>query len=349
MYADKRLDGIEAVQTLSRLNRTLPSKGKDTTYILDFVNDTDTILEAFLPYYRTAEIIETTDSDLVHDLARKLEATGIYTTDDVDAFAKAFIIEKARGKHTASLKKAADWFNNRYIAALADNAKAEIDELDLFRKDVGSFVCLYDFLSQIVDYQDTDLEKLALFLRLLRPRLTGRKTPEELDFNNIELTHIKQTCKSEGAISLGGDGEALKPLGVCGGRTRDPHMVAWEEVLGNINALFADEYFEPESVETWVQGVVTILVKNDKIKNQVKANTKEQFRESQTIETTVRNAVLDHQDNQSSILEKFFEGPQRRNAIIKEISDLVYWELHHQEKEKRIQEILKVRAQSRRW
>lgn len=71
MYVDKRLDGIEAAQTLSRLNRTLPSKGKDTMYILDFVNDTDTILDALLPYYRTAEIIETTDPDLVHDLARK--------------------------------------------------------------------------------------------------------------------------------------------------------------------------------------------------------------------------------------------------------------------------------------
>ncbi|MFD2674889.1 hypothetical protein [Gulosibacter bifidus] len=250
----KRLDGIEAVQTLSRLNRTLPSKGKDTTYILDFVNDTDTILDAFLPYYRTAEIIETTDPDLVHDLARKLEVAGIYTKDDVDSFAQAFIIEKKHGKHTASLKQAADRFNDRYEAALTYSAKAEIEELDLFRKDVGSFVRLYDFLSQVVDYQDTDLEKLALFLRLLRPRLTGRKTPEELDFNNIELTHIKQTRQSEGAISLEGDGEKLKPMGVGGGRSRDPHLVAWEEILNNINSLFEDEDFDPGSVESWVQG-----------------------------------------------------------------------------------------------
>lgn len=330
MYVDKRLDGIEAVQTLSRLNRTLPSKGKDTTYILDFVNDTDTILDAFLPYYRTAEIIETTDPDLVHDLARKLEIAGIYTKDDVDAFAQAFIIEKKHGKHTAPLKQAVDRFNDRYVAALADNTKTEIDELDLFRKDVGSFVRLYDFLSQVVDYQDTDLEKLTLFLRLLRPRLTGRKTPEELDFNNIELTHIKQTLQSEGAISLGGDSEKLKPMGVGGGRSRDPHLVAWEEILNNINSLFEDEDFDPSSVESWVQGVVTILVQNEEIKDQVNANTKEQFRESQTIETAVTNAVLDHQDSQQNIMEKFFESAHRKGQIIKEISDLVYWELRHQ-------------------
>ncbi|RKW98086.1 type I restriction endonuclease subunit R [Corynebacterium diphtheriae] len=330
MYVDKRIDGIEAVQTLSRLNRTLPSKGKDTTYILDFVNDTDTILDAFLPYYRTAEIIETTDPDLVHDLARKLEIAGIYTKDDVDAFAQAFIIEKKHGKHTAPLKQAVDRFNDRYVAALADSTKAEIDELDLFRKDVGSFVRLYDFLSQVIDYQDTDLEKLALFLRLLRPRLTGRKTPEELDFNNIELTHIKQTRQSEVAISLGGDSEKLKPMGVGGGRSRDPHLVAWEEILNNINSLFEDEDFDPSSVESWVQGVVTILVQNEEIKDQVNANTKEQFRESQTIETAVTNAVLDHQDSQQNIMEKFFESAHRKGQIIKEISDLVYWELRHQ-------------------
>lgn len=330
MYVDKRLDGIEAVQTLSRLNRTLPAKGKDTTFILDFVNDTDTILDAFLPYYRTAEIIETTDPDLVHDLARKLEIAGIYTSDDVDGFAQAFIIDKAHGKHTAPLKEAADRFNDRYVAAVLNKDKAEIDKLDLFRKDVGSFVRLYDFLSQIVDYQDTDLEKLALFFRLLRPRLTGRKTPEELDFNNIELTHIKQTRKSEGVIPLVGDGEKLKPMGVGGGHSRDPHMVAWEEILNNINSLFEDEDFDPGSVESWIQGVVTILVQNEAIKDQVNANTKEQFRESQTIETAVTNAVLDHQDTQNTILEKFFESSHRKGQIIKEISDIVYWELRYQ-------------------
>lgn len=330
MYVDKRLDGIEAVQTLSRLNRTLPARGKDTTFILDFVNDADTILEAFLPYYRTAEIIETTDPDLVHDLSRKLETAGIYNSDDVDEFAQAFIIDKAHGKHTAPLKRAADRFNDRYAAAVLDKSKAEVDELDLFRKDAGSFVRLYDFLSQIVDYQDTDLEKLALFLRLLRPRLTGRTTPEELDFSSIELTHIKQTRKSEGAIPLVGEGEKLKPMGVGGGHSRDPHMVAWVEILGNINALFEDEDFDPDSVQSWVQGVVTILVQNEAIKDQVNANTKEQFRESQTMEKAVTDAVLDHQDTQNSILEKFFESPHRRGQIIKEISDLVYWELRHQ-------------------
>lgn len=329
MYVDKRLDGIEAVQTLSRLNRTLPSKGKDTTYVLDFVNDPETILNSFLPYFRTAQITQTTDPDLVHDLARKLETACIYTADEVDRFAHAFIIEKAHGKHTGPLKSAADRFNDRYCAALEDQDKASIDELDLFRKDVGSFVRLYDFLSQIVDYEDTDLEKLTLFLRLLKPRLTGRRSAEELDLSSIELTHIKQTRRSEGSISLTGEGEKFKPMGVGGGTTRDPNMVAWEQILKNINDLFEGENFDPDSVNSWVQGVVTILVKDEVIREQVNANSKEQFRESRTIEEAVTNAALDHHDAQNNILEKFFESPQRRAAVIREISDLIYWELSH--------------------
>ncbi|EPD69208.1 hypothetical protein HMPREF1219_01433 [Corynebacterium pyruviciproducens ATCC BAA-1742] len=85
-----------------------------------------------------------------------------------------------------------------------------------------------------------------------------------------------------------------------------------------------------------MQGVVTILVHNDEIQDQVKANTKEQFRESQTIENAVTNAVLDHQDAQSLIMDKFFESAHRKDQIIKEISDLVYLELRYQAKKNQI-------------
>ena len=118
-------------------------------------------------------------------------------------------------------------------------------------------------------------------------------------------------------------------MGVGGGITRDPNMVAWEQILKNINDLFEGENFDPDSVNSWVQGVVTILVKDEAIREQVNANSKEQFRESLTIEEAVTNAALDHHDAQSNILEKFFESPQRRSAVIREISDLIYWEITH--------------------
>lgn len=333
MYVDKRLSGITAVQTLSRLNRTYPAAGKDTTYVLDFVNDPEEIRNSFLPYYRTAEILQPTDPDLIYDIQAKLAMQAIYTDDEVDAFATAFLTKgTAHGAHTGPLKAAADRFNDRYVQAVQGKDKNRIDELDLFKKDVASFVKTYDFLSQIIDYQDTMLEKLALFLRLLLPRLTGKKNVEELDFSSIELTHIKQARKGDVSIELSdGATDKLKPVGVGSGGTHDPNMVEWIEVIKKINSLFENEDFSPSAVESWVQGVVTILVEQDDIRQQANANTREQFRESRDLERAVEDAVVSHQEDQSKIMEYFFSSAAQRDEIIRQISDLVYSQLTHAE------------------
>src|SRR5690606_41256667 len=92
MYVDKRLSGVLAVQTLSRLNRTYP--GKEDTFVLDFVNKPDEILESFKPYYRTAQLTEVTDPNLVHELQKKLDKAGVYLVRDRDGFAAAFLSPK---------------------------------------------------------------------------------------------------------------------------------------------------------------------------------------------------------------------------------------------------------------
>ena len=252
MYVDKRLSGVTAVQTLSRLNRTYPAAGKDTTYILDFVNDPAEILDAFKPYFRTAELSETTDPNLVHDLRTKLDHAGIYTAAEVEAFATAFLTGSLAGKtkhgaHTAPLKAAADRFNSQYADVVHDGDKGLVVELDLFRKDVGSFVRLYDFLSQIVNYDDTGLEKLALFLRLIQPRLTGQHRPDEIDFSAVELTHIKQARTGDHHPDLyDGDPQLLGPTTAAGsGAARDPRLARLAEIIERINDLFADEDFTP--------------------------------------------------------------------------------------------------------
>ncbi|WP_172119308.1 type I restriction endonuclease subunit R [Actinomyces faecalis] len=329
MYVDKRLSGITAVQTLSRLNRTYPAAGKDTTYVLDFVNDPEEICKSFLPYYRTAEILQPTDPDLIYDIQAKLAVQAIYTDQEVENFAVAFLTKgTTHGAHTGPLKAAADRFNDRYIQAVQGKDKHRIDELDLFKKDVSSFVKTYDFLSQIIDYQDTMLEKLALFLRLLLPRLTGKKNVEELDFSSIELTHIKQARKADVTIDLnGGTSDKLKPVGVGSGGTHDPNLVEWNTIIERINSLFADEDFSPSAVESWVQGVVTILVEQEDIRQQANANTREQFRESRDLERAVEDAVVSHQEDQSKIMDYFFSSASQREEIIRQISDLVYSQL----------------------
>ena len=183
MYVHKRLDGIAAVQTLSRLNRTYP--GKDTTYVVDFVNDPEAILEAFRPYYETAELDSVTDPHVVYDLRAKLDATGYYTDADVQAVAQAVLLQGKQSALDAVLVPLASRLLHAYreaketFSAQADattpQAKAAKDQMDallLFKKDMQTFVRLYGFLSQIFDYGNTDIEKRAIFYKLLGRLLT---------------------------------------------------------------------------------------------------------------------------------------------------------------------------------
>ncbi|MEQ6897716.1 type I restriction endonuclease [Microbacterium sp. KR10-403] len=335
MYVDKRLDGVTAVQTLSRLNRTYPSAGKDTTYVLDFVNDPQEILEAFLPYYRTAELTERTDPDVVHDLQAKLDGAGIYTDAEIEAFTTAFLKPHAKhGAHTAPLKAAADRFNQRYAAAAASGDKATLEELDLFRKDVGSFVRLYDFLSQIVDYADTGLEKRALFLRLLAPRLTGHATSEPIDFSAVELTRIKQARSGDHTLDLdSGEAQPLHPLGPGGGTARDPRMVRLAEILARINELFADEDFDASGIESWVQGVITVLGEDPQIRLQAAANSRKQFVESPDLSSAVTDAVLTNHDAHNSAVDFYFTHTEKQAALVKLLGELVHENLRIEREE----------------
>ncbi|MCD9153114.1 type I restriction endonuclease subunit R [Aeromicrobium duanguangcaii] len=325
MYVDKRLDGVSAVQTLSRLNRTYPSAGKDTTYVVDFVNEPAEILEAFLPYYKDAEIDGTTDPDQVHDLRAKLDHAGIYTPGEVDAFATAYL-NGNHGAVSAPLGSAAARFADAWRAAQAAADKARLDELELFRKDVGSYVRLYDFLSQIVNYEDPSLEKLARFLRLLKGRLIRPEASDIIDLSSVELTHIKQARAKDQTLDLGsGDVVPLKPMKATGsGQSRDPHMVLLEEVLAKVNALFDGEDFTPGQQRSWVEGLVTVLGESDTVRSQAVANTSKQFVESPDLSDAVHGAVLDASDAHSKMTDMFFSDDVFKAKLVTLLGELVY-------------------------
>ena len=331
MYVDKRLDNVTAVQTLSRLNRTYPTRGKDTTFILDFVNDPDEILETFRQFHRTAELSETSDPDQIHDLQVKLDAASIYTDAEIEAFATAFLATSTppkHGAHTAPLKAASDRFGQRYTAAVASEDKAAQDELDLFRKDVGTFIRMYDFLSQIFDYEDTALEKRSLYLRLLLPRLTGRVTKDPIDFSTVELTHIKQTRSGDHSLDLdSGIAAPMDPAGSGGtGTARDPRLARLAEILGRLNELFADEDFSASGIESWAQGVVTVLIDDERIKTQAGVNSQKQFLESPDLTDAVTDAVLSNQSTNNRLVDHLFARDDRRNEFIKLLGTLAYEE-----------------------
>lgn len=268
MYVDKRLSGVLAVQTLSRLNRTYP--GKEDTFVLDFVNKPEEILASFQPYYRAAKLEEVTDPNIVHELVTKLGRANVYTWAEVEAFGEAFFDPKRKqaGLH-AHLKPAADRFN-----------ELEEEKAETFRKDLGTFLRMYDFLSQIVPYNDAELEKLYVFGKNLMPRLVdggGGSSILELD-SDVRLTHYRLQKIGEQKLDLTGGGVvALKPASEAGtGKAPTDEQKKLAEIVDKMNDLFSGNLSEADMVG-YVTTIKGKLLENDTLKEQAANNSEQQF------------------------------------------------------------------------
>ena len=223
MYVDRRLAGIQAVQTLSRLNRAHP--GKDTTYVLDFVNSEDEILAAFRAYHTTAELAAVTDPNIVYNLRAKLDSAGLYDDFEVDRVVAVEMNAKAtQGDLIAALEPVADRLMRRYRAAQerltaaidlndggnAQEARDELNALTLFKSDMGTYQRVYAFLSQIFDYGNSAVEKRSIFFKRLNPLLEFGREREGIDLSKLKLTH--HTVKNQGARNLPIGGGEQEPL-----------------------------------------------------------------------------------------------------------------------------------------
>ena len=199
MYVDKRLAGIQAVQTLSRLNRMHPLK--EDTFVLDFVNSPEDIREAFKQYFEGAEMGEEADPNRMYAIKAELDASSIYLAEEVQRFIAVYFKPKQRQSAAdhqamnATLDPAVDRF-----AAMQD---ADEEKAELWRGKLNAFRNLYSFLSQVIPYQDSDLERLYTFFRFLSPKLPKRATGDRYSFDDdIRLEYYRLQKISEGSISL---------------------------------------------------------------------------------------------------------------------------------------------------
>ncbi len=326
MYVDKKLAGVNAVQTLSRLNRIAPKYGKDTSFVLDFVNEPQEILDAFLPYYRDAFLDRETDPNIVHDLRAKLDAAGVYTWGEVSACVRDWAKSSGNNAAIAHVGPARERFRNAYLGALTTTDKAKQDELDLFRKDVSTYVRVYDFLSQIIDYGDSDLEKLAIYLRLLARLIRPESLTQPIDLSDVELKVIKQKDRGSTALDLA-TGKAAGLIGMTAagsGAKKDPNMVLLEEVLARINDLFADEDFSAGQQRSFVEASVRTLMEDENIVTQAKANTKPQFLESIDLQHAVEYSVLYNQSTQHKMADTFTDNLDVQKTLIELLGQLVH-------------------------
>ncbi|MFF6884585.1 type I restriction endonuclease subunit R [Streptomyces sp. NPDC012421] len=327
MYVDKKLSGIAAVQTLSRLNRTHRTAGgeqKRKTFVIDFANKPDDIRAAFEPYFKNAALETETDPYVVVHLANKLAQVGIYTDDDVRKVATLWMARKGNNALSAAISPAQHDFRRRYARAIEEEDKVALQALDLFRKDVSTYVRLYDFMSQIVDYGDPYMEMLSIFLRLLEKVIAESAWTADVDLSDVVLVGVKHSKAAPADISLVGDGQ-LKGISAAGtGTKKDPKYVALQVVIDKMNDLFGAESFAEYQIREFVQSLVQRLLADPNLVKQTKVNTKKQFVESQDFQAAVTEAVADNQDAHNTMADYFFTDGPAINSIIVALADAFY-------------------------
>ncbi|WP_051752905.1 type I restriction endonuclease subunit R [Streptosporangium amethystogenes] len=327
MYVDKKLSGVTAVQTLSRLNRTHRTAGgeqKAKTFVIDFVNKPDDIRAAFEPYFTNATLETETNPYVVIHLANKLAQAGIYTEEQVRQVAELWVTRKGNNALSAAISPAQHDFRRRYAAAIEAEDKVTLNTLDLFRKDVSTYVRLYDFMSQIVDYGDPYMEMLSIFLRLLEKVIAESSWSAEVDLSDVVLVGVKHSKAIAVDISLTGDGQLKGISGAGTGTKKEPKYVALQVVIDKMNDLFGAESFAESQIREFVQGLVQRLLTDTNLLQQTRVNSKKQFMESQDFQSAVTEAVADNQEAHNTMADYFFTDGPAIKGIIVALADAFY-------------------------
>ena len=330
MYVDRRLAGIQAVQTLSRLNRAHP--GKDTTYVLDFINSSEEVLGAFKTYYETAELEGVTDPNLIFDMRAKLDAAGHYDSFEVDRLATVLMNPTAtQGDLVSAMEPVADRLLKRYAAAKAawavaeergeakesKAAKDEMDALALFKGDMASFVRVYTFLSQIFDYANTDIEKRFLFFKHLIKLLEFGRERETVDLSQLVLTHhtLKNLGKRPFVLSEG-ETPKIAPVGDVGsGAVQEKQKALLAEIIAKVNDLFVGDLTEGDQL-VYVNDVIKgKLLESNALVTQAANNTKAQFAASPTLDDAILDAVMDALDAHQTMSRQALDSAKVRAGL----------------------------------
>lgn len=355
MYVDKPLGGVECVQTLSRLNRTYLGKAESGTFVLDFFNEPDDILEAFQPYYQTAELVDVTDPNLVFDLYEKLRSSGIFLWNEVEQFCVAFLTKKKSNAAVSNIcKPAVDRWQHRYKSAIeayiqskemfertkktkdavlianAENSfkecKQEKDRLEIFKKDLGSFVRFFEFMSQIVDYEDKELEKLSLFARYLRPLLHEQNVQEdEVDLSNVEMSHYRLSKIREQDIKLKEDAAdyKLEPSNDVGtAKPKDKKEDFLSYVIEKLNEAFANEDLTDNDMLDTVRKWSNKVRENETVMAQLKANNREQAMLGD-FPVASDDAVIASSEAEQAMMFKYLSDTTTRQTVLNIMFDML--------------------------
>jgi len=318
MYVDKKLSGVKAVQTLSRLNRK--TAGKEDTFVLDFANEEQDIIDSFQPFYELTTVEDTSDPNRLYDLKNHIEEKRIIWDSEVASFSKEYFSRK-----NLSDKKAHRLLN-AYIDPAVDRFKAmeSEEEKDDFKHTLDSFIKAYSFLSQIMPFTDAELEKLYAYGRLLLKKLPKNTGTERFQLpDEIALQYYRLQRINENDLALEHQEEyGLKPADEAGLRKEKEEEATLMEVIEKINDRLGTEFTEADKL--FFDQIGIDLAQNETIIKQAKNNSFEKFKKGSLRDLSIQQ-FIDRMDSNNDTTEKMLTDEKLADAVIfKYLAKIVY-------------------------
>jgi len=320
MYVDKRLAGVQAVQTLSRLNRTSP--GKESPFVLDFVNKPDDIYTSFKPYFDTTSLQDTSDPAQLEILKHEMDEMQVYHWSEVEAFAEIFYKPLARhnvhdhARMEKHLRPAVDRF-----VALEDD-----DLHQLFREKLSSYVSLYAFLSQIMPWTDPELEILYSFGRFLLPHLpTGRDVVVIRPEDDVALRYYRLERVSAGAIDLdtGDMVEVKSPTDVGTGKATDTDAPL-SDIIEVLNERFGTEFTEEDRF--FFEQIMEKACGDEQVIQTARANPLDKFELG--IRSLIESFMIQRMTENDKIVSRYMDDKEFQNMVFPLLAKDIFETVH---------------------
>jgi type I restriction enzyme R subunit len=316
MYVDKRLDGVQAVQTLSRLNRKIPAK--ESPFVLDFVNEAEDIYRAFKPYYDATSLQEESDPQKLEALKHELDAAQVYYWSEVEAFARVFYkpVDRQSAQDHAGLQL--------HLQPAVDRFKAMTDEpkRSEFLEKLKGYVNIYSFMSQIMPYGDAALEMLYSFARFLLPHLPlGRDTERVKISDEVGLQYYRLQRISSGGIELReGEPEGVRsPTDVGTGKAKE-EKVPLSEIIKVLNERFGTQFTDEDRY--FFEQIREKAITSHQVIKLRRANPFDKFQLG--LKQLVENLMVERMADNDKIVTRYMDDEEFGEAAFKVLSKAIY-------------------------
>ena len=291
MYVDKRLDGLQCVQTLSRLNRV--ATGKTDTLVLDFVNEPDQVQEAFQQYYQTTTLAAETDPNRLYDLQRQLEGFDLYDAGTIDQFCRIFYESSQPDELLQGLLD----------SVVEKWSELETDDKEAFRSTLQSYIRLYGYISQLITFNDVALEKLYIFGRSLNKKLPKREHPDlqdvlesvDLDSFRVQKTHDRLQLPLEATDS------EVEGIGSDVAIIREPEQDFLSNIVDALNTAYQTDFTTEDKVD--IETIHQKVHENEELR-QVMEGDNTETNKRYKFEQVINEILLDFVNNKLELYTK---------------------------------------------